>query len=103
MPPIDETVIVEGIRASYGFNSKRLFAYKDEINSMLDDMNKTFKEGWSFLNLSFDKNNVQWTGNHRAMEELMCLGMGIGRVHYCTTDRNFWSILPGGMPYIVIK
>lgn len=101
--PIDKPIIVEGIRASYGFNSKRLSSYKDEINSMLDSMNETFKEGWSFLNLCFDKDNNQWTGSHRSMEELMCLGMGIGRIYYCMPDRNFWSILPGGMPYIVIK
>lgn len=96
-------IIIEGIAATYGFNSIKVSEYEKEINLMLDDTNITFKNGWSFLNLCFDKDNNQWTGSHKAMEQLMCLGMAIKRVYYCMNDREFWKILPGGMPYIVIK
>lgn len=101
--PIDKTIMVEGIVATYGFNSNRVSTYKEEISSMLDNMDITFKKGWSFLNLCFDKNENQWTGSHRIMEQLMCLGMAIGKIHFCTTDRDIWTALPGGMPYIVIN
>lgn len=100
---MSEVVVVAGITLTFGFNEQKVIKHKDEINSMLDTMNPTFKEGWSFLNLCFDKDNSQWTGSHRAMQELMCLGIAIDRIEYCTNDREFWKILPGGMPYIVIK
>lgn len=36
------------------------------------------------------------------MEELMMLGMAIGRIRYCC-DRALWEVLPGKMPYIFIE
>jgi len=35
------------------------------------------------------------------MEQLVCLGIAIGRVGYNLPKEN-WDILPGGVPYIVI-
>lgn len=101
--PIYEEKFVDGIVAIYGFNSNKILKHKEEISSMLDEMDITFKKGWSFLNLCFDKDGNQWTGSHLTMEQLMCLGMAIGRVSYCTIDRDMWTVLPGGMPYIEIK
>lgn len=100
--PIYKPKKVIGIRTNYGFNPKRLLSYSKEINLILDNMNSEFESGWSFLNLCFDKDNNQWTGNHSSVEELMCLGLAIGRITYCTDNKDLWDILPGGMPYIII-
>lgn len=101
--PIFEPLITEGITTTFGFNPKRVLDNEKEINTMLDEMDTIFVEGWSFLNLCYDKDDNQWTGSHKTMEELMCLGMAIGRVSYCTPDKDIWALMPGGMPYIVIE
>jgi hypothetical protein len=36
------------------------------------------------------------------MEGLFCLGMAIGKVE-CLMPRKMWTILPGGMPYYLVK
>lgn len=99
--PIVEPIIVEGIIQAFGFNPNRIENYKKEIEFMLEDLNPNFKNGWSFLNLCHDKNGNLWTGEHKTMEELMCLGMAINKISYCA-PRDFWEVLPGGMPYIKI-
>jgi len=58
--------------------------------------------GWSFLNLCSTKDEKQWTGLHERMEQLICLGMAIGKVSYCC-PREMWPSLLGGMPYVRIK
>ena len=35
------------------------------------------------------------------MEDLFCLGIAIGKVQYCL-PRETWSLLPGGVPYLMI-
>jgi hypothetical protein len=36
------------------------------------------------------------------MDELVCLGLAIGKVEFQMT-RDMWSILPGGVPYFSVK
>jgi hypothetical protein len=36
------------------------------------------------------------------MDELVCLGLAIGRIAFLM-PREMWEMLPGGMPYIVVK
>lgn len=96
-----EAIIVKGITLTVGFNPKRLEPHKEEIENMLNKLNDTYKKGWSFLNMCFDKNDEQWTGSHKTMEQLMILGMAINKIEYCC-DREMWSMLPGGVPYIKI-
>ena len=96
----------EGIINSVGFHPERLQYHKIEIEAMLDELPENFKKsgggGWSFLNACNDKHGNQWTGLHQHMEQLFQLGIGIGKVKYLT-PRDMWSVLPGGMPYIVIE
>ena len=47
-------------------------------------------------------NYVQWTGFHQTMDELVCLGLAIEKLSYLM-PREYWKILPGGMPYLVIE
>lgn len=96
----------EGIVTNVGFHPTRLESYRQEIADMLAELPDEFKAsaggGHSFLNACMDRHGNQWTGLHRNMEHLVQLGIATGQVEYCM-PRTFWSILPGGMPYFVIK
>ena len=98
-------VVVEGILRVYGFHPGRLASHTEEIRSVLDQMPSTFHkaprggDGWSFLNLCMTESGVQWA-EHPTMELLVVLGIAVGMVKY-TLPRAFWSLLPGGMPYLV--
>ena len=95
----------EGIVRNVGFHPERLQNHKAEIEAMLDELPDEFKKsgggGWSFLNACNDKHGNQWTGLHQRMEQLFQLGIGIGKVQY-QMPREMWSVLPGGMPYLVV-
>jgi len=58
--------------------------------------------GMSFLNMCNDKDDSQWTDMHQNVDELVCLGKAINVVKFLM-PREMCSVLPGGMPYIVIE
>ena len=97
-------ILVEGINRSFGFHPERLRNRKDNVIKLLKQFSDDFMEsgggGMSFLNFCETKDGVQW-GEHPAMEELMCLGIGLELVRYILPKR-MWSVFPGGMPYFVI-
>lgn len=93
-------IIVEGIIMKVGFNPERVEKNKNNIINILEQLHPTFNEGWTFLNMCIDKNDNEWTGSHKTMEQLLVLGLAIGKLEYCC-DRDMWSILPGGMPYVI--
>lgn len=96
---------VKGVVTTFIFNPIGLKIVKNEINALLDQLPELFHEsiggGWSFLNACMNRDSEQW-GEQRDVELLMCLGIAIGRVAYCL-PREMWEILPGEMPYFVIK
>jgi hypothetical protein len=98
-------ILVKAIMSDIGFHPQRLESHRKDVEELLDDLPVSFKQssggGMSFLNACVDKNGTQW-GEHRNMEQLFALGMGLGIVEECA-PRKMWSILPGGMPYYVIK
>lgn len=100
----DGALVVDGIVRKFGFSSEKVAARSDEIREILDDMPEQFHAahggGWSFLNLCIDKNGRQWTGEHRAMEALVALGIAAGMASY-VLPREMWHVMPGGMPYVV--
>lgn len=102
----DNAVIVDGLITKFGFHPERLKEKKDDIISMLSDLPDPFYEktggGWSFLNLHETKSGEQWTGYHRKMEELVALGIAIDKAQF-VLPKDMWKVLPGGMPYIMIK
>ena len=104
--PTTEPVVVEGITLRIGFHKERLESHRTEVRAMLDQLPETFHEetggGWSFLNACDTRDGEQWTGLHSQMEKLFALGMGLGIVE-CQMPREMWGILPGGMPYYVVK
>lgn len=98
-------VLVEGIVNKFGFHKERLESTRPLVTEWLKQLPHQFHKnsggGWSFLNACNLETGEQWTGLHRDMEQLFCLGIGLGLVK-CQLSRDIWSALPGGMPYYVI-
>jgi len=99
-------VEAEGIRSIMGFHPQRLEENKENILALIEQFPDSFREegggGMSFLNMCEDKNGNLWTGMHSIMEQLVALGIAIGKMKYLM-PRPMWKTMPGGMPYIVIK
>jgi hypothetical protein len=95
-------VIVKGLVHNFGFHPERLEQTRENVKDMLAQLPDEFKEGWSFLNMCVDRNGDLWTGDHATMELLVVLAIGLELASYCA-PREFWSVLPGGVPYIAIK
>ena len=97
-------VIVEGIINDFGFHPDRLKQHEEDIYSLLKELPDEFQRdtgsGWSFLNACNDKNGILW-GQHRNIEQLVTLGIGIEKAKY-SLPRQLWPALPGGMPYLVV-
>ena len=95
--------VVDGITARYGLD---VSGKEEEIGDILaelpDEFQSTKGGGWSFLNACNDRDGNQWTGQHSVMEELFCLGIAAGKAKYLM-PREMWSVLPGGVPYIVVN
>jgi hypothetical protein len=91
-------VVVHGIVHIFAFHKGRLEESRPVIMEMISNLDKTFDDGWSFLNMCVDKEGKQWTGEQSVAEALACLGEAVG-VFKCLTKRNMWCVLPGGMPY----
>ena len=95
-------VKVEGITRMFGLHPQRLEEERELITALLAELPAEFKEGWSFLNLCTTKDGKQWTGLHRVCEQLVVMAIGLGLMEYCF-PREMWAILPGGVPYLMIK
>lgn len=99
-------VKAEGIMANVGFHPERLEKHREEIEAMLTELPDEFREsgggGWSFLNACMDRHGNQWTGVHQTMDQLFTLGIAIEKVSF-QLPREMWNVLPGGMPYLVVK
>jgi hypothetical protein len=97
-------ISAEGIFSTFGFHPDRLESHRQDIEEMLAQLPDSFQEasggGMTFLNACLDKAGNQW-GDHIHMEQLFCLGIGIGKVKYLM-PRDMWDVLPGGMPYCVV-
>lgn len=95
----------EGITSTIGFHPERLESQRENVKSMLGFLPEAFHKnsggGWSFLNACNDKNGKQWTDLHQRMDQLFQLAIGLELAKYLM-PRKIWSVLPGGMPYIVL-
>jgi len=102
--PKPEMIEVQGIISRFGLHKERVYKHKEKIIEFLKELPEEFFKGggWSFLNLCNDKDGNQWTGLQAIMQELVCLGIAIGKVKY-TIPKETWAALPGGMPYVSIS
>jgi len=104
---VEDRVYVEahGIMTHVGFHPGRIKEHEQEIEWMLLQLPKEFLKsvggGWSFLNACEDVQGNQWTGLHKTMDELVCLGLATKKVMFLT-PREMWAMFPGGMPYFVV-
>ena len=91
--------------ATVGFNRERLESHREEIMVMLAELPDEFREsrgGWSFLNACMDRHGNEWTGMQRTVDHLFTLGIALDMAAY-VFPRGLWEVLPGGMPYLVVK
>jgi hypothetical protein len=58
--------------------------------------------GSSFLNAVIDNAGHQWADAHSTIDELLCLGLAIGKIEY-NAPRQLWRAFPAGMPYFFVK
>mgnify|MGYP001604585181 CR=1 FL=1 len=97
---------VKGIVHEAAFDPDKLASHKDEVRALLaqlpDQFHETLGGGWSFLNSCQDRDGDFWTGLHLVMEQLVLMGLGLGLVEF-PMEREFWPVMPGGMPYFVFK
>lgn len=79
----------------------------ENIRLMLGDLPDQFQAeiggGWSFLNMCMNRELNQWTGLHQTQDRLVVLGLASGHLRFCLEERDMWSALPGGMPYIMVE
>ena len=99
---IANQVKVEGITYMFGFHSQRLEEKRELVTALLSELPAEFRKGWTFLNLCTTKDGEQWTSNHSVCEQLVVMAIGLGLMKYCL-PRKMWAILPGGVPYLIIK
>jgi len=102
----EEFVEVEGVTGLHKLRKKALNDNKQQIIDMLRELPDPFMEhtggGRTFLNgcMTKDQQDI-WTGLQSNVEQLLLLGLGIGKIKY-TIQKEFWGILPGGVPYFMI-
>ena len=101
----DKAVIAEGIAATFGFHPKRLESHENEITEMLSYLPDNFHAdkggGTSFLDACMTENGDQW-GEHQSVEQLLALGIATKHPAWLL-PRRMWDMLPGGMPYVVVR
>jgi len=97
-------VLAKGVQNEFGFNPERLAKNEETIIEFLKQLPENFRVdkggGWSFLSAIDTIDGTQWA-QHQNVDELMCLGLAIGRVKFLL-PREMWNALPGGMPYFSI-
>lgn len=108
-PDSENYLLVDGIVHPAAFDIHELEKHRVEVRNMLHNLPKEFQPpslggggGWSFLNACDDRNGNQWTGLHWTMEMLFQLGIGLNLATWLM-PREFWAMMPGGMPYVGVK
>jgi hypothetical protein len=100
--PPKGAVVAEGITRTFVFHPLRLESHRAFVKDCLRLLPTPFLEGhgdgWSFLNACQQEDGTLWTGEHARVEELLCLGIGLGLVK-CLVPKDLWSAFPGKMPY----
>lgn len=106
--PPPNAVQADGPVTQFHFHRERLNSHREEVRAILRLLSIEFVStaqggggGWSFLQGCVDKNGTLWTGLQRRVEQLLALGMALGYVT-CQIPREYWAVLPGGVPYYEI-
>jgi len=101
----DDATIVDSVTCKFGFDPVKIELHKPEIHNLLKQLPEKFQElsggGWSFLNACVDKDGIQW-GEHMNIEQLLSLGIAADLAAFLM-PRDMWQVMPGGMPYFVVR
>jgi len=101
---VDGYVTARGAVMGFCFVKSEIEKNRTEIEALLRQLPEQFMKdkggGWSFLNACVTRADEQW-GEHRNIDELICLGMALGVVSF-QLPREMWPALPGGMPYFCV-
>jgi hypothetical protein len=99
----------EAVMRKFSFHPDRLEKHRDEVVAIIEQLNTNFLAedqggtgGWSFLNLAFDKDGIQW-GEHVNCDELIAVASALGLAVFPLPQREIWKALPGGMPYVTFR
>lgn len=95
-------VVVEGITMKVGLHPQRLEEKRELVQALLTELPPEFKDGYTFLNFCTTKEGELWTDSHRICELLIIMAIGLDLMEYCL-PRELWVILPGSVPYVMIK
>lgn len=102
---LSEGKLIEGVRLKVVFNPEKVENHRQDIKDMLAQLPLAFRKedggGWSFLQMCNDEEGNQWTGVHKQMDALVCLGLAIDELRFCL-PREMWKVFPDGMPYVQI-
>lgn len=98
-------IVAEGVMIKVGFHPERLKEATPKIEAMVNELPDEFKPnsggGMLFLNACMDNKGNHWA-EHSTIDQLVCLGIASGKLQYLM-PREMWSVLPGGMPYLVVS
>lgn len=97
-----DRIEVEGITRRFGFHPQRLEEHRELLVDLLEQLPTVFRQGYTFLNICMTKDGTQWTGEQSICELLVCMSIGLKLMEYCM-PRELWFILPGGVPYVIVK
>lgn len=99
-------VVASGILFKVGFHPERLQSHKEEIITLCNKLYIRSAKGRkrytaSFMNMCMKEDGDIWTGVQKIMEELLLLGIAVGKMRILQT-REEWASMPGGVPFIEI-
>lgn len=98
----DPYVIVQSIAdKTYRFSTKQLEWHRLELLLMLDQLPPRFNKGDSFLNAFFTRSEARWTSSPKAVEQVLVLGIAIGKVKYATPKKE-WQNNRACLPHYLI-
>lgn len=99
---ISKPIVVQGIVNNFEFDRQMLVKETPHIEELLSELPESFKEGSSFMEMYTNRDGEQWTGVIQPLEELLVLGVAVGKIRFLVPREQWWS-LSGGMPYIVLQ
>jgi hypothetical protein len=98
-------MVVRGVFGQTCFNPVLLEVHREEVSQMLALLPTTFHEGTgaSFLEAGWIRDSPRmWTGIQKIVDELLCLGLGLGLVVHPFSESR-WHELPGKLPYFRVR
>lgn len=100
-----DIIEVHGVRHFVGFKQTKLKEFEKDIIDMLNCLPDGFKKskggGLSFVQAVNDNNDDQWADLHETVDELVCLGLSVGKIQFLL-PREEWNKFYGGMPYFAV-